>query len=191
MRQVLLPAFVMLSLFVCVQLSHGQDSGFFMRTRTGVNISELKTSDNNIKSEFGLGAGVSLNFDYTFRNNLYLESGLGISYKTGKLKSDSQLWTGKNERELKSAFLQLPVQLGYKINLSDIDPVAFRPAVGLYLAYNVTGTDIPGLNDWDKGLLLTLGFSFNKAVLDLGYEYGFKSNNFSRNTFFLTLGYTL
>jgi len=186
MRKSLSLAFIMLSFFVCVCLSYGQESGFSMKARIGVNMSELKGSGDDIKSESGLGGQMFLNMDYEFKNKIYIESGLGLSYKTGRIKINSAYW--KNDDAVKAVFLQLPLQIGYKVKINDTG-TSFRPAAGFYFAYDVTKNNYG--DNFDKGLIVSAGLSFNKAVVDFGYEHGFDNKSYSRRTFFLTLGYTL
>lgn len=180
-RAFLILFFVLISFNVFSQKSYTS-----VDVRAGANLSEMAGVRG---PSFKFGYQVAVLFDYNFASNIFLESGMGFHHKQYGVNSwgtwgyDSYF---SNERTESLSTLQVPVLVGYRFALENNS--SLNIALGPYAAYNLSG----GNDNFGGGLQATVGAAFNKVLINLGYEYGFKdSMDLNCKTVYLTLGYKI
>jgi hypothetical protein len=163
-----------------------QNSPVTFGVRGGLNLSNYWGDVENSKAKIGFNVGVTM--DYAFSPALYLMTGLELTTKGAKgemIENGVKLSVTENPM-----YLQLPVHLGYKI---DIAPdTRFVLHAGPYVAYGVGGkskitTKVEGLNldvstdlfsgdisydRFDFGVGLGFGVEFGRISAGLGYDLG-------------------
>ncbi len=165
----------------------------------GVNLSTFGGSFKDAKSSFRYQFGVTA--DIALSHNLYLLTGLDLQTKGAKWDAASA-----SALKYKPVYLQLPVALGYKLNLSE--HTKFVLNAGPYAAYGIGGnakgdggkdkTSLfgkDGFKKLDYGVIGGAGVELGKIALNVGYEYGIANINrgsgpkvTNRNPY-LTIGY--
>lgn len=172
---------------------NAQEKPVTFGVKAGVNLSNVNGDINENDAKFGFTAGVSL--DYAFNPNVYLLTGLDFSMKGFKVsditvQGVSESITG--DLKLNLSYIQLPIHIGYKLDVAENTKVVFH--AGPYLAYGVNGkwkaeaggekesanaftndaieNDVPKLKRFDFGLGLGVGAEFGKIGVNLGYDFG-------------------
>ncbi|QHV99019.1 porin family protein [Spirosoma endbachense] len=188
----------------------GQQKRFSFGVKAGVNFSNAKeftndyTHGGNPKAKWGYQVGFST--DYSVTNSVYFQSGLSLTTK-GTRHQGAEIWIGSTtppttfwESTTNQVYLQLPLLLGYKINLSNL--AKMRVNAGPYIAYGIGGKEIIkektipasvrddkrftsdtfgkdyrryspyNLKRQDYGISLGLGIDYKKVVLSFDYQVG-------------------
>lgn len=158
--------------------------------RGGLNMSNMSgdLSDTKMKPGFHIGVGV----DYEFAPNIALQSGLFFSNKGAKIEGDAsidEIEIVSGEATMNANFLQLPIHIAYKINVTPGTKVVLH--AGPYIAYGVGGKTkfeastgglnvsekidtfgSDGLKEFDSGLGIGVGAEFGSILIDLGWDMG-------------------
>ena len=157
----------------------------------GLNMSNFYGSnlnDKNIKPGFHIGVGA----DLEFLHNVSLQTGLYYSAKGAKYSYYSKL-TDDVEFDVSANYIQLPIHLAYKIDVTPGTKLVFH--AGPYLAYGIGGKrkidnyrgDLEqlfgeqdlntfdknyGLKRFDTGVGIGVGAEFGIITVDLGWDIG-------------------
>lgn len=150
----------------------------------GINMSTLSKKD--YKSKVGYNAGITV--DLNLPSNLALMTGLEINTKGAKAK--------EGDWKMNATYLQLPIHLGYKMDLAPGLSAHFD--LGPYLAQGIGGktkfTEVVYIDDvmgtqktskntfdngfdkFDWGLGIGVGVTMlNKIQIRVGYDHGLKN----------------
>jgi hypothetical protein len=190
--------------------SYGQERALLLGVKAGVNLSNAKeytnrytgVGDKNVKWGYQIG----FNAEYSMTNSIYLQSGLSLTTK-GTIHTGGEVWIGSStppitywQSTTNQIYLQLPLRLGYKINISKLAEI--RVNAGPYIAYGIGGketikesttpssviedekftSDTFGDEDrrrspynlkrQDYGISLGCGVKYKKVILGFDYEVG-------------------
>lgn len=173
----------------------------------GINLSNL-TDDDDAKAKVGFNVGLTL--DYGLTPNLYLLTGL--EYTTKGCTADK---VGGIKPSINLGYLQLPVHLGYKIDILEATKLTFH--AGPYVAYGIAGKstakldiDLPmgsviekkddsfrdgAFKSLDYGVGLGAKVEFGKIGVGLGWDFGlvdindFDGASVKTQNGYLTVGY--
>ena len=168
----------------------------------GLNMSNFygdDLTDKNMKTGFNIGVGADLGFT----PNMYLQTGLFFSTKGAKYKSKAE--GDLIDASITANYLQLPVHLAYKIDVTPGTKVVLH--AGPYVAYGIGGKsklgklevdtfdkDL-GFKPFDSGLGLGVGAEFGPILVDLGWDMGLtnisrlEKGNVKNQNAYLSLGY--
>lgn len=199
-KKVLLIAF---SFFIAVS-SYSQDKLFSLGVRAGMNLSDMSVEHSDTKARVGYQFGIV--GEYKLPNDFFLQSSLNVSSKGTKVDLDIDYDfngdgipdKGSVKTTWNATYLELPVLVGYKVNVTEGFGLKFM--AGPYIAYGIggkiTGTasvdmGIPdggyelysgkdkmdsfsdeSLKHFDFGLLGGVAADYQKFTITLGYEYG-------------------
>jgi hypothetical protein len=176
-----------------------QDARFNWGVQAGVNLS---TTTNETASEFGgkdnkVGFQAGVTIDYNLSKAFFLQSGLSYTEKGTRLHSEAFLIGGPagriyGKQTVNQAYLQLPVNIGYKFELSKCTKLFVQ--AGPYIAYGIGGNATSkytyegaakgvdqekqstfssnGLKSFDYGVGTGIGATFGKIVVSAHYEFG-------------------
>lgn len=189
----LMIAFLGMVSFVGAQSAHLTING-------GLNMSNFygdNLSEKNIKPGFHIGVGAELEF----MPNIAIQTGLLFSTKGAKYQYDFPLkQVGIVEYDVSANYLQLPIHLAYKIEITPETKVVFH--AGPYIAYGIGGKrkivskftdDLKdyigkqevnafdknfGLKRFDAGVGVGIGAEFRLITVGLGWDLGL--NNIAR-----------
>lgn len=184
----------------------------------GVNLSDL-TEYGQDKTKVGFNLGLTI--DYEFAPNLYIMSGLELTTKGNKFNQeylpypyyggyDDIVSGGRVKGSINSTYLQVPIHLGYKVQIAPSTKLVF--SAGPYLAYGIGGKmkidehglapeyvgkhDLFGKNAgrrFDVGVGGSVGVEFGKMTVTLGYDHGlqniWKGSGIKNKNAFLSVGY--
>ncbi|MDR1202546.1 MAG: PorT family protein [Tannerellaceae bacterium] len=122
--------FLVFVIFVCPS-TYGQ---FSFGINGSLTSSGMSVPAENMKTGIKMG----LFADYTFSNRIVLISGLDYVIKGANgLRSNVNYSPQMKIFDIQLGYIQLPVSIGYKINLKDNFSIV--PSVGFYCAYGVHG----------------------------------------------------
>ncbi len=163
----------------------------FVNVKAGLNMSNFygdNLSNKDVKPGFNIGVGV----DLEFATNLSLQTGFYFISKGSEYTTDIIGVVGETEFNVTANYIQLPIHLAYKKNITQSAKLFFH--AGPYMAYGVGGkrqanTTInsddyigkPEINTfdkhfgykrWDMGVGLGVGVEFKKIVIDIGWDMG-------------------
>ena len=165
----------------------------------GLNMSNFygdNLNDKSIQPGFHIGVGA----DLEFLHNVSLQTGLFFSTKGAKYTFNSGI-TDDVEFNVNSSYIQLPIHIAYKIDVTPGTKLVFH--AGPYLAYGVGGKrkitsnfgggfenyfGKPDVNTFDKkwgikpfdvGVGIGVGAEFGLIFIDLGWDMGLM--NIARN----------
>ena len=165
-----------------------------LNIKGGLNMSNFYGSNlSNKDIKPGFHAGVAL--DLEFVTDISLQTGLYFTSKGGEYTTDILSGVGKTEYEVTANYMQLPIHLAYKMDITS-DTRLFVHA-GPYMAYGISGKrniktlDLDnnpddflgkqeidtfdkrhGYKRWDMGVGLGVGVEFKRIVIDLGWDMG-------------------
>lgn len=189
---------------------NAQDKPFTFGVKAGANMSTMTGDIEDSKVKLGFNIGVTV--DYAINQDWYILSGL--QYTTKGVKIEYNFADEDYKSTINAAYLQLPIHVGYKLEIAPETKLVFH--AGPYLAYGVNGkikesgtevindTAIPYsvkvntfdfMKRFDAGLGLGVGAEFGKFGVDLGWDFGLvnvvkEGNNTNRNgNAYLTVGY--
>jgi hypothetical protein len=183
---------------------------FQLGVKAGGNLATVSINGeaDGLMSIPGFQAGLTV--DYGFKGCLYLLTGLEITQKGFTLETTYEVVSVT--ATAKPLYLQLPLHIGYKI---DLGVVRFVPRLGTYVAYGLGGkitekASYAGISETesldyfggdavkklDFGLGLGAGMEWGRLGLTLGYDFGLANIHPARNeasvrnnNLFLTAGY--
>ena len=163
----------------------------------GLNISNFY-GDNLLEKNMQPGFHIGLGADLGFAPNISLQTGLFYSTKGAKYNYDyPKKAVGEVEYDVNANYLQMPIHLAYKIEVTPGTKVVFK--AGPYIAYGIGGKRkivskftndlIPiigdqeiesfnkefGLKRFDAGVGVGIGMEFNLITVDLGWDMGLKN----------------
>lgn len=186
-----------------------------LSVKGGLNLSNFYSddyNDKNVKPGFHIGLGA----DLEFMQNLSFQTGLYYSSKGAKYQYYSAI-TDNIEFNVSANYLQLPIHVAYKIDVTPGTKVVFH--AGPYLAYGIGGKrkivsqytndleqifgkqDINtfdkdhGLKPFDTGVGVGVGAEFGLITIDLGWDLGLtnisrlENNSVKNQSAYLSLGY--
>jgi len=187
--------FICLILGLTLTTVQAQDIRFGVKA--GLNISNLSASDQSITVDYASKPGfqLGLTVDYRLWDDLYVLSGLELTQKGSSAElSLSNLFSSalgtliKSKMTVNAYYLQLPLRIGYKL---DLGFGSFVPQAGPYFAYGLGGkttTDTDVLSDlwnfsvnddtfdnfkrFDCGLAVGVGLEVGKLGIAVGYDLG-------------------
>ena len=169
-----------------------------LSVKGGLNMSNFygdNLDNKSMKPGFHIGVGA----DLEFVPNISLQTGLYYSTKGAKYQYDIPV-VGNVEYNVTASYLQLPIHLAYKIDVTPGTKVVLH--AGPYLAYGIAGKRnidsaftndlIPivgerevntfdkdfGYKPFDYGVGLGVGAEFGVFIVDLGWDMGL--NNIAR-----------
>lgn len=161
---------------VCALAASAQSAGDVrFGVTAGMNLANI--SDTEMKSRIGFNLGVK--GEYNFSNSLYGTASLLFTQKGCK----------EDGIKVTPGYLQLPVNIGYRYNVSE--GVSVFGETGPYFAIGICGkekyddeegdesydffgdTDEGGANRFDCGWSVKAGVEAKGFQIGLGYEYGF------------------
>lgn len=165
-----------------------------LNVKGGLNMSNFFSSelnDKNMKPGFHAGVGA----DLEFVPNISLQTGLYYSSKGAKYSADIPIAGGNIEYNTSANYLQLPIHLAYKIDVTPGTKVVFRG--GPYLAYGLNGKrkitagwssgneiklgakdantfdkDFGVMKRFDAGIGVGVGTELGNILVDLGWDMG-------------------
>ncbi|MBB4037088.1 hypothetical protein GGR21_003003 [Dysgonomonas hofstadii] len=161
--------------------ANAQEKPLTFGVKAGMSLSNFN-GDLDMDAKIGFNAGVTM--DYALAPDLYLLTGLDFTTKGAKDGDDFKM-------KLNLSYLQLPIHVGYKLNISENTRLNLH--AGPYLAYAVSGkwkvkeggvegsidafgdeVDAVGLKmkRFDFGLGLGVGVEFGQFNVGLGYDLG-------------------
>ncbi|MDD2475261.1 MAG: porin family protein [Dysgonamonadaceae bacterium] len=163
----------------------------------GLNISNFY-GDNLLEKDMQPGFHIGVGADIGFAPKVALQTGLFFSTKGAKYKYDFPVAAvGDVEYNITANYIQMPIHLAYKIELTPETKVVFH--AGPYLAYGVGGkrkivskftNDLKdfigeqeistfnkdfGLKPFDAGVGVGIGMEFKLITVDLGWDMGLKN----------------
>lgn len=166
-----------------------------LSVKGGLNMSNYygdNLNDKSIKPGFHVGVGA----DLEFMTNIALQTGLFFSTKGAKYYHNEPQADGYIKYDINANYLQLPIHIAYKIDVTPGTKVVFH--AGPYLAYGVGGKreitsgwkpgyatilgEIEedtfdknyGFKPFDAGIGLGIGAEFDLITIDLGWDIGLK-----------------
>lgn len=193
--------------------ANAQESAARFGVKAGINYSGVYGVDFSSTSKVRLNIGITL--DFRLSSNIYLLTGLEYSAKGGK-GSPVEVTNNEGEKLMltqtdRPVYLQIPLHVGYTLNLSDIK---ITPHAGFYMAYGIGGKaeysfkSLDGSSEWvdkidffgvgvgkfDYGAGIGVNAEYNKFILDLGHDWGLRKfakeyNEGKNKNLYLTLGY--
>lgn len=202
---ILRKVFLVTSVLFSVVSVSSQESKFSLGAKAGINLSNVDMQYLDTDAKVGYQFGVVAEYD--LQRNFFLRSGLDLNSKgfksdiatVGDINGDG---ISDDYGVLKSSwnmvYLQLPLMLGYKIDITDEFKINF--AAGGYFSYGIGGK-VTGkfegflgsptgqyeyytendkdnafsddlLKRFDIGLIGGVGAEYRSFTFNLGYEYG-------------------
>ncbi len=186
---------LVIALLAIVSLVSAQSAS--LNIKGGLNMSNYygdNLTDKNLKPSFHVGVGA----DLEFITNVSIQTGLYYSSKGAKYTYNSPFKAaGDIEYDVTANYIQLPIHLAYKLNITPGSKVFFH--AGPYFAYGVGGKrnikskytdDLKpifgeqelntfdssfGLKPFDIGVGLGVGIEFDVILIDLGWDMGLKN----------------
>lgn len=183
--------------------AYAQDGKAEFGVKAGLNMSNFNGDVEDTKVKIGFNVGVTLDYALTDARDWYLMTGLEYTTKGAKGKK-----VGDIKPSVNAAYLQLPVHVGYKFDVTEATRLSFH--AGPYLAYGVNGKrkfkegsaelsldtfDDNAYKRFDFGLGLGAGAEFGKIGVGLGYDFGLlniadaKDVTIRNGNAYLTVGY--
>jgi len=212
MKTFLKTTFIVIALLIGISVSAQENAARF-GVKAGMNYSGSYGDDNSPKSQVRLNVGITL--DFRLSPTVYLLTGLDYSVKGGK--GDAYEVTDNDGKKYmltqsdKPAYLQLPLHVGYRFDVTDF---RIMPHAGFYMAYGIGGkaeykydpldggsgkTDKidffgVGIGKFDYGFGIGVSGEYRKFVLDLGHDWGLRKfakdySDDKTKCAYLTLGY--
>jgi hypothetical protein len=210
MKTIIKTTFVAITLLTTI-IASAQEKPITFGVKAGVNLSNF--TGDYYKSKIGFRAGVSV--DYAFTQDLYLLTGLNYSLQGAKLDLGNavsgtignalgslgdlgnifgdlgnilgnELGKKVGSKKTNVSYLQLPIHLGYKLEITEETKLVFH--AGPYLGYALK----KDYKDFDYGVGLGTGAEFGKFGVDLGWDFGLAKvgvGNAKNMNGYLTVGY--
>lgn len=182
MRKIKISFLIIIGMIICTNVSAQLPVSFGVKA--GVNLSEIQKLEDKLKVGFNVG----LTVDLQVSDDFYVMSGLELTTKGAKGDSYAvadQAGVIFKDVTLNSMYLQLPVHVGYKLEVAPTVKLVFR--AGPYLAYGIGGKikgdagtkkldeDFfgDGVNRFDFGVGGAVGAEFiDKITVSLGADQG-------------------
>lgn len=204
MMSIIKKTFLVIIVLFSVFNANSQESKFSIGAKAGINFSNVDMEldpDTKVGYQFGVVA------EYNLLKKFFLRSGLDITSKgfkwnlskiVGDINGDGLLDYAQAKSSWNAVYLQVPLMLGYKINITNALKINF--ALGGYLAHGVGGKvtskldgalGIPAeqfeffrtedkdntfsddfLLRFDGGLIGSVGAEYRSFTLNVGYEHG-------------------
>lgn len=207
MKNQLKISLLIISMLIAIAVSAQQPISVGVKGGLNVSNQKYKSGDLSYSPDSKIGFNVGLTLDLNLPSNLALMSGLELTTKGSKIKEEGEI-------TMNAMYLQLPVHLGYKIEVAPGTKVHFD--AGPYLAYGLGGKtklkvesfeeeeDTFGkdaFKRFDFGLGIGAGITFmDKIQVRLGYDHGLVNVANSDNSedielkvnnknFYVSLGY--
>jgi len=168
------------TLILSVTAVNAQSFPVTFGVKGGLNISNLDLSDDDAyykDDDPRIGYNVGITVDFALPANLYILSGLELTSKGTDYDRHG------NEFKPNLTYLQLPVNLGYKLNVTD--ELGFLFYAGFFGAYGVSGkTKIDGykydsfggsgiFKRFDLGIVAGVSVQYGKFIGTISCDYGF------------------
>lgn len=106
---------------------------------------------------------------------IYLESGLYYMNKGGKYDY------GYGEEKQDNSCIIMPILASYHLYFTD--NLAIQPFAGPYVGYGIDQ------EKFESGIRVGCGFNFGRLYANVGYDFGFKTDDLKNNTLFATIGF--
>lgn len=206
--------------------ANSQESRFSVGVKAGLNVSnvDMEYFDTDAKASYRFGVVT----EYDLRKSFFLRSGLDVNSKgfkselttMGDINGDGLLGDyGVLKSSWNMVYLQLPVMVGYKIDLNEFK---INFVAGGYFSYGIGGKVTSRFNGFlatpsgqqedyaekakdntfssdllkrfDAGLLGGVGAEYKSLTFNLGYEYGLSdisqgATSIHNRNAFFTIGY--
>lgn len=177
---------LLLLTFVATTIAVNAQTRFGVKAGLNVSTMSMDNGSYGVDNKMIPGFHIGVVADRGLGGNLYLQPGLLLSTKGAKYEMND------NEVKYKTTYLELPINLGYKVAVSKLNLLF---AGGPYFAYAIagnirthglknninwgsgTGKD---LKPFEVGLNLSAGVEIQKIQLSLQYGFGF--NNIAANS---------
>ncbi|MDR2954226.1 MAG: PorT family protein [Prevotella sp.] len=200
MKTIIRTTLILAVLIFGINTANAQIGPLSLGIKAGVNLSNVTDGDAKV----GFNGGVTV--DFALPADLYLMSGLEYSLKGAKID--------EIDTKLNLSYLQLPVHLGYKLDIISGAKIVFH--AGPYVGYAVDGKwksggvsvdafgdeiaqvagGIAKLKRFDFGVGLGAGVEFGKIGVGLGYDFGLADiydgnldGSIKNKNAYLTVGY--
>jgi hypothetical protein len=172
-----------LLLMAIVAVCFGANAQSKFGVKGGINFSSMTFKNNGVglDTKMILGIHIGVLMERQFNNGFYLQPGLLLSTKGTKWDFND------NDFEYNTTYLELPVNLGYKVELNGAKLLL---AGGPYFAYGISGEVKSGgktadiewgsgkdkdLKPFEAGLNLSTGVEVQKFQFTLQYGVGFNN----------------
>lgn len=205
---------VAFGLLVCSSAVFAQGSDLSLALRGGVNLSNAHV-DKGIKSDMRVGYNFGLVAEYPFAESVFLQTGLSVTSKGAKIKSefsDEDWGNTKSKLSMNAVYLELPIMVGYRMPVTESFKMnfTFGPYVALGVGgkakyserasgeyysekYKTFGDDI--LRRFDMGLGAGVGAEYDNLLFNIGYQFGLlnvaKDGTYRSRNAFVTVGYRI
>lgn len=183
---------------LCGMSAYGQNWNYGIEI--GYMNSRFHAHDPDVSCGHGFKVGGMV--DYTFRNNILIETGLSYERKSGKIQGGPLANYGISEINVRDMdYLVFPVSFGYTFNLCK--DLVFIPQVGWYFSAGLRGSGFLSGKDsfgqpytsaidvfpasydrqyrpfdrFDTGALFGVNLQYRKVRLKAFYELGVKTIN--------------
>lgn len=183
---------------LCCMSAYGQKWSYGIEI--GYTNSGFHAHDINVRRGHGFKVGGVV--DYTFMNNVLVETGLSYERKSGKIRGGQLVSYAISEIEVHDMdYLSFPLSLGYAFHLSQ--DLVFIPQVGWYFSAGLRGSGFLSGKDsfgqpytsaidvfpasydrqyrpfdrFDTGALFGVNVQYRKFRLKAFYELGIKTIN--------------
>lgn len=206
MKTIIKTSLVALALLVSAGASAQMPISFGVKA--GANLSNFGGKDAGDDLDAKVGFNVGVTADINVAPSLYVLTGLELTTKGAKY--EESILGEKFEVTMNPMYLQLPIHLGYKLEIAPETNLIFR--AGPYLAYGLGGKvtvkaggekedgdffgddeDQNGGKRFDFGLGGGVGVEFGKISATLGYDFGmakvFKDEKTYNRNAYLSVGY--
>lgn len=138
-----------------------------------------------------ISAGCALDFRVA-SIPLYLETGM---YYVNKGSKDVEHYYINNryysdeDVTYNNHSLVIPLLLSYHLYFTD--NMSIQPFAGVFFGYQTEDERLDGIERYEWGFRVGMGWNLGRLYLNTGYDFGAKSENYYNNTLFVTLGINL
>lgn len=173
--------------------SHPKHSNTEVMLKAGFNLSNSTGSSFGANRKFKEGFTVGIQTLTRLDHHLFLQSGIFFATKGTKYEK------GNNEFSLNQMYLQVPINLAYKIPLQRKTNLVLN--MGPYIAYGIAGKidkedtfSKKNLKRFDLGIMAGVSLEVSQFALGIGYEKGLldlsqqKANSYYNQNFLLSIG---
>lgn len=152
--------FVLKTNTLCAQFKFGGELGY---VNSHYIVKDIKANSLN-------GYKIGVIASHIFSNNICLESGIsfqykGVSFNPGNQTSFTPIYRDVFNMQYKEYSLEIPLQIGYRIQLSE--HFSLLPKIGVFISYNIGGK---GLLEWkdSNNQNLSSEFTLHSALINYG-----------------------
>lgn len=120
-----------------VALDNVPESGTSFQALVGFNVTNLKGFQTDMNAKAGLNIGAKLEIMLPNAYGTYINAGIDWTQKGARRTDLNTQQYAKMVKKVNSHYLELPIHVGYRYNISDV--LGVYGEVGPYFAFGVTG----------------------------------------------------